>query len=191
MTTRSAFNVLALAFLAVTGHAQAPDTILVHGNVLTGKSLSAVGPSANAERVQALAIRTDRIVAVGDDAKILALKDAHTQIIDLHGAFAMPGFNDAHTHIASAGQQRLSVDLDNTASLAEAQTRIKAYAAKLGPGQWVLGGGWDHTKWPTKALPTRQNLDCRHRQPPRVPGAHRRPHRRSQHRSVGSRRNHR
>ena len=42
---------------------------------------------------------------------MLALKDAHTKTIDLKGAFAMPGFNDAHTHMAAAGRQRLSLDL--------------------------------------------------------------------------------
>ncbi len=159
--TRLAPGLLALV-LAAAAHAQAPapDTIFLHGNILTGKGLQAIGPSPAAERVSAVAIRGDRILAVGDDAAMLALKGVQTQVIDLHGAFAMPGFNDAHTHIAQAGEQRLSVDLDNTATLADAQARIKAYADKLSPGQWVLGGGWDHTKWPTKTLPTRQDLDA-------------------------------
>lgn len=138
----------------------APDTIFLHGNILTGKGLSAVGPSANAERVSALAVLNDRVVAIGDDAAVLKLKDDHTEVIDLHGAFAMPGFNDAHTHIAQAGQQRLTVDLDGTASLADMQARIKAYCANLAAGKWVLGGGWDHTRWRGKALPTRQDLDA-------------------------------
>ena len=137
-----------------------PDTIFVHGNILTGKGLAAVGASAGAERVSAVAVRGDRIVAVGEDAALLALKDAHTQVVDLRGAFAMPGFNDAHTHIAAAGAQRLAVDLDGAKDLAEMQERIRTYVAKLGPGQWVLGGGWDHTKWPSKTLPTRQDLDA-------------------------------
>ncbi len=138
----------------------APDTIFLHGNILTGRGLTPAGASPDVERVHALAVRADRIVAVGEDAAILALKDAHTKVVDLGGAFTMPGFNDAHTHIAQAGQQRLSVDLDNTPSLADMQSRIQRYVASLGPGQWVLGGGWDHTKWPTKTLPTRQDLDA-------------------------------
>ncbi len=59
-----------------------------------------------------------------------------------------------------AGQQRLTVDLDGTASLAEMLDRIRTYAAKAAPGQWILGGGWDHTKWASKTLPTRQDLDA-------------------------------
>ncbi len=140
--------------------AQAPDTIYFHGNILTGVGLHAYGPSPNPERVAALAVRDGRIVAVGSDKDVLALKGAETKTVDLGGAFAMPGFNDAHTHIANAGQQRLTVDLDGTVSLEDMLARVKAYAAKAAPGQWILGGGWDHTKWASKTLPTRQDLDA-------------------------------
>ena len=72
----------------------------------------------------------------------------------------MPGFNDAHTHMAPAGRQRLSVDLDNVTSLAVMLEKVQAYSAKLGPGEWILGGGWDHTKWAGAKLPTWQDLDA-------------------------------
>ena len=130
-----------------------PDTIFFHGNILT-----AAGPD-DSVRVSALAVRDGKIVRGGGDSSILALKGPHTKLIDLGGHFAMPGFNDAHTHIADAGRQRLSVDLDGTASLADMQSRITSYVAHAAPGQWILGGGWDHTKWASKTLPTRQDLD--------------------------------
>jgi predicted amidohydrolase YtcJ len=72
----------------------------------------------------------------------------------------MPGFNDAHTHMVSAGEQRLTLDLDNVPSLSAMMARVKAYAATIQPGEWILGGGWDHTKWPSAQLPTRQELDA-------------------------------
>ena len=72
----------------------------------------------------------------------------------------MPGFNDAHTHIASAGQQKLTVDLDNINSLKEMQDRIQTATAKAAPGAWIQGAGWDHTKWASKTLPTRQDIDA-------------------------------
>jgi predicted amidohydrolase YtcJ len=62
--------------------------------------------------------------------------------------------------MASAGQQRLSVDLDNVPSLEAMLAKVKAYAATLAPGEWILGGGWDHTKWAGAHLPTRQDLDA-------------------------------
>jgi predicted amidohydrolase YtcJ len=134
-------------------HAQqpAPDIIFFHGNILTGTGLAPPAPGEAADptpaRVTALAVRNGSIVAAGTDASILALKGPHTATVDLKGSFAMPGFNDAHTHIAFAGQKRLSVDLDNVPSLAAMLAKIRAYAASLPAGEWVVGGGWDHTKW--------------------------------------------
>lgn len=145
---------------AQAGYSKAPDTIFFDGNILTGTRLKAGDNDPTPGRVTAVAIRAGKIVAVGDDAAMLALKDAHTKAIDLKGAFAMPGFNDAHTHMASAGQQRLAVDLDNVPSLEAMLAKVKAYAAALAPGEWILGGGWDHTKWAGAHLPTRQDLDA-------------------------------
>ncbi len=139
--------------------AQAPDTIFFHGNILTGTRLKAGDASATPGRVSAVAVRAGKIVGVGSDREMLALKGEHTATIDLQGAFAMPGFNDAHTHIASAGEQRLTLDLDNVPSLAVMLAKVKAYAATLPPGEWIEGGGWDHTKWTGAKLPTRQELD--------------------------------
>jgi len=136
--------------VAAAAVAQGPDTIYFHGNILTGMGLHALEASPTPERVSAIAVKDGKIIAVGSDKELLALKSEHTALVDLGGAFAMPGFNDAHTHIASAGQQRLTVDLDNVPSL----------AAMLAPGQWIVGGGWDHTKWASKTLPNRAELDA-------------------------------
>ncbi len=150
----------ALGVKAQAVHSAAADAIFYDGNILTGTRLKAGDTDPTPGRVSAVAIRDGKIVAVGSDAAMLALKDAHTRTIDLKGAFAMPGFNDAHTHMASAGRQKLSVDLDNVPSLAAMLAKVKAYAAKLAPGEWILGGGWDHTKWPGTKLPTRPELDA-------------------------------
>ena len=147
--------------LVVCGvQAQAPDTIFFHGDILTGTRLKAGDVSPTPGRVTAVAVLSGKIVGVGSDKDMLALKGEHTATVDLQGAFAMPGFNDAHTHIASAGEQRLTLDLDNVASLAAMLAKVKAYAATLAPGAWILGGGWDHTKWTGAKLPTRQELDA-------------------------------
>jgi predicted amidohydrolase YtcJ len=157
----SAIVLLSVSFLlSAISCAQSPDTIYIHGNILTGAHLKPKDPDATPARVSALALRDGRILAVGSDARVLALKTPTSRIIDLHQAFVMPGFNDAHVHLAFAGQQRLSLDLDNIASLDAMLTKCKAYAASLPPGAWIKGGGWDHTKWPTVALPTAQELDA-------------------------------
>ena len=137
----------------------APDTIYIHANVLTGAHLQPSDPSPTPARATAFAVTGDKIGAVGSDASLLQTRGPNTQVVDLHGAFVMPGFNDAHTHLAVAGRQKITVNLDGTTSLADMLDRIKSYAAALPAGQWIRGGGWDQTKWASKTLPTRQDLD--------------------------------
>jgi predicted amidohydrolase YtcJ len=157
-------RVLTLCWLltAVNLFAATPpvDAIYYHGNVITGVGL----PDAP-QRVAAIAVGGQQIVAAGDDAAVLRLKQPGTRLIDLKGAFVMPGFNDAHVHLAAAGQTKLSVDLNGSTSLADMLSRVSAAARQALPGQWLLGGGWDHTLWTNQTLPTRQDLD-------RVTGGH-------------------
>ncbi len=139
--------------------APAPDTIVLHGRILTGVRLRPDDASRAPDSVSAIAISNGTITAVGTDAEISKLQSSKTRVIDLKGAFAMPGFNDAHTHMGNAGRQKLSADLTGSRSLAEMQARIHDYAAKAKPGAWLLGGGWDHTLWQSKQLPSRTDLD--------------------------------
>ena len=136
------------------------DTLFLHGNILTGAHLRPGDPSPTPELVTAIAVSGGIITAVGSDAEIEKLRSAGTRVVDLHGAFAMPGFNDAHTHMGNAGRQKLAADLTGSRSLAEMQRRIRDFAAHSPAGVWLLGGGWDHTLWPIRQLPTRADLDA-------------------------------
>ena len=71
----------------------------------------------------------------------------------------MPGFNDAHVHLEEAGLEALSVDLRGTESLQEMEHLIWSACKAAPPGEWVVGGGWDQTKWTDQRLPSRQDLD--------------------------------
>ena len=93
------------------------------------------------------------------DALRKLLTGPKTQVIDLHGAFVMPGFNDAHAHLANGGFEKLNVNLIGTKSLAEMQSRIAARVKDAKPGEWIVGRGWDHTKWDVKETPTRADID--------------------------------
>jgi predicted amidohydrolase YtcJ len=130
--------------------------IYYDGNILTGVGLG----GGRAQRVTAMAVDDHQIVAVGDDAAVLRQKQPGTKLFDLHGAFVMPGINDAHVHLGNAGRIKLAVDLTGSTSLAEMLRRVSAAAAAAPPGEWLLGGGWDHTLWDSKTLPTRQDLDA-------------------------------
>jgi hypothetical protein len=144
-----------------------PDTIFVNGDIYTGAtaivtqsgSQSWVSAMEN-KRVEAMAITDGKIVAVGSNKEILRLRGEKTQIVNFGGNFVMPGFNDAHTHLASGGFEKLDTNLIGTASLAEMKSRIAARSSLAGPGEWVVGRGWDHTLWTDQKLPTRQDLDA-------------------------------
>ncbi len=133
------------------------DVIFLNANIYTGvldtSSFHAI------ERAEAMAVRDGRVEAVGRGDQIIKLKGPSTEVIDLIGHFVMPGFNDAHMHLANAGFQRLTVDLMGVKSLTEFRDRIRARVQNAGPGEWILGGGWDQTLWPVKELPSRWDID--------------------------------
>jgi len=133
------------------------DIIYFHGNIYTG--LTGPGSFHPILRAQALAVRGDRIQAVGSDSEVMSLKGPQTQLVDLHGHFVMPGFNDAHVHLAAAGTQSLEVDLKGVKSLDEFREHIRASAQDSPPGAWITGGGWDDTLWPVQTLPSRWDID--------------------------------
>lgn len=143
-----------------------PDAIFVHGDVLPGTIAAiefygklSLRSAKQMHRVQAIAVRGGRIMAVGSDAEIEKLKGKRTQVVDLGGSFVVPGFNDAHVHLANAGFEKLYVNLTGVRSLAEMQERIAARVKTTPAGEWITGRGWDHTLWPGQKLPNRQDLD--------------------------------
>jgi predicted amidohydrolase YtcJ len=133
------------------------DAIYIHANVYTGVLSNSAFSSILRE--EAIAVRGERIQAVGKVAEIEKLKGPQTQVVDLGGRFVMPGFNDAHLHLADAGLQRLNVDLTGVKTLEEFRQRVLAKVEKAQPGEWILGGGWDETTWPVPVLPSRWDLD--------------------------------
>ena len=108
---------------------------------------------------EAILVRGEEILAVGDDDEVTGLADKGARVVDLERHFVMPGFNDAHVHIGGAGQDWLAVRLNGTQSVAELQKRLAAGVAQHKEGEWITGSGWDHTFWPEKKFPSRQQLD--------------------------------
>ncbi|HXY78371.1 MAG TPA: amidohydrolase [Candidatus Acidoferrales bacterium] len=133
------------------------DIIFIHANIYTGVPSNT--PFSSILREEAVAVRGGRIQAVGKTFDLMKLKGPDTQVIDLGGHFLMPGFNDAHLHLADAGQQKLGVDLTGVKSLDEMRERLSAKVQTARPGEWILGGGWDESLWLVKALPSRWDLD--------------------------------
>ena len=134
------------------------DIIFTHGNIYTGVVDTTASLGAG-KRSEALAIIGDRIVAVGARDEVMKMKGPDTKIVDLDGRFVMPGFNDAHMHLASAGLEKMNVNLVGSKTLDEFRDRLRAKCDAAGPGEWVVGEGWDETLWPVKVVPTRWDLD--------------------------------
>jgi len=133
------------------------DAIYWHGNIYTGELANSQFSSIM--RAEAIAVRGDRIQAVGKASDMEKLKGPQTQVVDLGGRFVMPGFNDAHMHLADAGFQKLTVNLVGVKSLDELRDRVLAKVLTAAPGEWITGGGWDETLWPVVAVPSRWDLD--------------------------------
>jgi len=108
---------------------------------------------------EAILVRGEEILAVGDDDEVTGLADKGARVVDLEKHFVMPGFNDAHVHIGGAGQDWLAVRLNGTQSVAELQKRLAEGVTQHKEGEWITGSGWDHTFWPEKKFPSREQLD--------------------------------
>jgi predicted amidohydrolase YtcJ len=136
---------------------KAADLIVLNGDIYTGSSAGSSGAASH--RAQALAVSHGKIIAVGSNADVQKLKGPDTRIFDAAGHFVMPGFNDAHVHLSSAGFEKLNVDLVGSKSLDEMKQRIAARVKTAAAREWIKGEGWDHTLWAKQKTPTRQDID--------------------------------
>jgi predicted amidohydrolase YtcJ len=109
---------------------------------------------------QAVAVLGDRIVAVGSTSAVDAWRGPNTKVIDAAGKLVLPGFNDAHVHFVSGGEQLDNLQLKDVTNPQEFARRI-AERAKITPqGEWVQGGNWDETKWNPPNMPTKEMIDA-------------------------------
>ena len=141
-----------VALLLLGACSSKADLVIQGGQVWTGLS------TGRGQR-GAIAIRGDRILAVGDSAEIARYIGSKTRVAEAEGGLIMPGFADGHTHFINGGFQLASVDLRDARTPQEFVRRIKEYAARLKPGEWITGGDWDHTLWRGTPLPQHSWID--------------------------------
>jgi len=122
------------------------------GNIHTGV---AAGPRATAVLVEG-----GRIQFVGNDTEVRGRLPAGARVIDLRERTLLPGFVDAHVHLAGIGAREVSFNLEGTRSLAELQERLRAHArGPAAASAWIIGRGWIEAQWSPPRYPTRQDLD--------------------------------
>jgi predicted amidohydrolase YtcJ len=141
---------LLLVSLAACG--KQAELVITGGVVWTGLSSGQPQPGA-------VAVRGGRILAVGDTAVVNRHVGAETQVLFARGGLIMPGFADGHSHFIDGGFQLAAVELRDAATPREFVRRLKAYAQRLKPGEWITGGDWDHTLWKGAPLPQREWID--------------------------------
>ncbi|HYM07473.1 MAG TPA: amidohydrolase [Terriglobales bacterium] len=127
------------------------DTVIINARIYTVNTRQ---PWA-----EALAIRGDKVVAVGGVQEIAPYRGASTKVIDAQGRLVLPGFTDCHIHFMDGSLGLTQVDLNGTQSVAEMQTRVKEYATAHPKGEWIEGMGWLYSTFGAAALPDKKFLD--------------------------------
>ncbi len=127
------------------------DLMIVNGRVFTADEQGTVA--------EAVAIAGNKILRVGTDQELAALRGPGTRVIDAHGATVAPGFNDSHVHFLSGGQTLGDVDLAGLTTLAQVQDAIRGFAASKPGLAWVKGRGWLYSPFPG-GTPTKSQLDA-------------------------------
>jgi predicted amidohydrolase YtcJ len=130
------------AFVAVhaaTAQQSRADLVLLHGDLFTVDSQH--------PRAQAIAVRGNRIAAVGTDDEIQHWVGPKTRVVDLQGRLAMPGFIDGHGHYTGLGESKLVLDLTKAQTWDDIVAQVRDAAKTSKPGTLIEGRGWHQEKW--------------------------------------------
>ena len=130
------------------------DLVLLNGKILT---VDEQQPEA-----EALAARGDTIVALGSSSEIRQYVGEETEVIDLEGYLAIPGFIEGHGHYYSLGASLMELELRYTNSWAEIVSLVAQAAREARPGEWIVGRGWHQDKWDRTPEPNIEGLPFHH-----------------------------
>jgi len=134
--------------------AQPADLVLRNGKIVTVDEAK--------PQVQALAVRGDTILALGTNQEIQRYIGPATQVIDLAGKLAVPGFIESHGHFTGIGQAAMQIDAMHVKSWDEIVAKVAEAVRKAKPGEWIFGRGWHQEKWETKPSPSVEGFPVHH-----------------------------
>lgn len=127
------------------------DSIYINGNIYT---MDPDQPNATA-----IAVKGQMIISVGDDQKVKEYMGNNTKLVDLKGKTVIPGLIEGHMHLPMLGENLLKIDAFWKPK-AEIIAAVKEEAAKVKPGEWITGFGWNNVIWDDKSYPTKEELDA-------------------------------
>ncbi|MEM2894178.1 MAG: amidohydrolase [Candidatus Bathyarchaeia archaeon] len=129
------------------------DLVLMNGKVVT------VDPSFRI--AEAIAVKGERIVAVGSNEEVKGFVGDGTEVIDLEGRTVLPGLIDSHIHMLGTGLSMFMIDCRTPprSSISDIIDAVRERAERLRPGDWIEGRGWDQAKLAEHRFPTRWDLD--------------------------------
>ena len=147
----SAIHSVVLASLIVfivrdgRGEDQFADLVLHGGKIVT------VDPTHS--RVESLASREGKIVALGTTEDVEPLIGPQTRVIDLKGRLAVPGFIEGHGHFVDLGHSKQILDLTKAETWDDIGRQVAEAAHATPPGHWITGQGWHQSKWTKRPVP--------------------------------------
>jgi predicted amidohydrolase YtcJ len=136
----------------------AADLVLTNGNVVTVDD--------ELPKAEAVAVRGDRIVAIGTSAALRKYVGPNTNVLDVKRQLVIPGFVESHGHFPGVGEARLQLNFDDTTSWDQIVSMVASAVKTAKPGEWIVGRGWHQDKWVARpnpsveGFPTHASLDA-------------------------------
>ena len=127
--------------------------LVLHGGVII--TLDPARPT-----VEALAVRGDRITALGGSDEIEEFISSATNVIDLAGRLVIPGLIEGHGHFMGLGESLMQLDLAGVSDFDEIAELVAQEAAGLDPGEWIRGHGWHQERWASTPQPSINGIPC-------------------------------
>jgi len=148
---------LLIAVFSISAFAASDNTSQTADIIVTNARIYTVNPQQ--KWAEAIAIRGDKIIAVGERKQVEALRRPSTKMIDAAQRLLLPGFVDCHIHFMDGSLGLTRVDLNEATTVAEIQKRVKAYADAHPNELWIQGMGWTYPTFGPSALPNKKILD--------------------------------
>lgn len=133
------FTLYLAYFIGCSLSSKSADLVLINGKIVT--------VDEKHPEVQAVAVKGDKIFAVGSNQEIQNHVSDNTKVLDLEGKLVIPGIIEGHAHFMSFGYSKMKLALAKTKNWDEIIKIVEDAVKEVEPGEWILGRGWHQEKW--------------------------------------------